>query len=100
MAAGRQYTAGAKRRIGSFLAANVLFYVLTIILLVFSSQLPILALIVGLRYALIFPVYTLSARRLQEKISLPLLPVLDVVYFFNYLLLGVSVLMYKKIRWK
>ncbi|MFT2010620.1 glycosyltransferase [Pontibacter sp. 13R65] len=100
MAAGRQYTAGAKRRIGSFLAANILFYVLTIIVLVFNSQLAILGAVVGLRYALVFPVYMLSARRLQEKISLPLLPVLDLVYFFNYLLLGVSVLMYKKIRWK
>ncbi|TXK45909.1 glycosyltransferase [Pontibacter qinzhouensis] len=100
MAAGRQYTAGTKRRIGSFLAANILFYVLSIIVLALSNQLLILAAIVGLRYAFLIPVYMLSARRLQEKISLPLLPVLDLVYFFNYLLLGVSVLLYKKIRWK
>jgi glycosyltransferase involved in cell wall biosynthesis len=100
MAAGKQYNATDKGRIGIFISSNILFYVLCIILLVLNSYLVILAALIGLRYLVIFPVYMAAARRLNEDVSLLLLPLLDIAYFFSYLLLGVSVLMNKRIRWK
>lgn len=100
MSVGGQYKAADRRRIGAFVMSNIFFYLLAILLLVIHSNLPILGAIVGIRYLAVFIVYMLAARRLSDKLSLPLLPVLDIVYFFNYLLLGVSVLMYKKFRWK
>jgi glycosyltransferase involved in cell wall biosynthesis len=100
MAAGKQYNAADKRRIGVFISSNILFYILCIILLVLTSHLAILAALIGLRYLAVFPAYVLAARRLDEEISLPLLPLLDIAYFFSYLLLGVSVVMNKRIRWK
>jgi glycosyltransferase involved in cell wall biosynthesis len=100
MAAGRQYNAADKGRIGLFISSNILFYTLCILLLVLNSYLAILAALIGLRYLAVFPVYILAARRLDEDVSLPLLPLLDIAYFFSYLFLGVSVVMNKRIRWK
>jgi glycosyltransferase involved in cell wall biosynthesis len=100
MAAGRQYNAADRGRIGTFISSNILFYLLVIILLVLNSHLTIVMALIGLRYLVVFPVYLKVARRLDEKVSLPLLPLLDIAYFFSYLLLGVSVLMNKQIRWK
>ncbi|MCC9166071.1 glycosyltransferase [Pontibacter harenae] len=100
LSVGRMYKASDKRRIGAFMGANLFFYLLLLIILFMYSKLAILGALVGLRYLTVFPVYVLCARRLNEKLTLPLLLVLDLVYFFNYLFLGVSVLLYKKIRWK
>ncbi|MDO6389785.1 glycosyltransferase [Pontibacter sp. BT731] len=100
MAAGRQYNAADRGRIGTFISSNILFYTLVIILLVLNSHLTILAALVGIRYLVVFPIYLSVARRLDEGISLPLLPLLDIAYFFSYLLLGVSVVLNKRIRWK
>ena len=100
MSAGKRYKAADKRKIGIFVISNLLFYVLAIILLVLTDQLVILGAMIVLRYVVVFTAYVLTARRLNEKLALLLLPVLDIVYFFNYLFLGVSVLLYKKIRWK
>lgn len=100
LSVGKQYKANAKRKIGAFVISNIVFYVLAIVLLVVNSHLAILAAIVGLRYIVMFSAYTAVARRLNDKLSLVLLPVLDVVYFLNYLFLGISVLLFKRIRWK
>ncbi|WP_018477232.1 glycosyltransferase [Pontibacter roseus] len=100
MAAGRQYATADRGRIGAFISSNILFYTLCVILLVLHSHLAILAALIGLRYLVVFPVYVAAARRLEEEVSLPLMPLLDIAYFFSYLLLGVSVLMNKRIRWK
>lgn len=100
MSAGKHYKSADKRKIGIFMISNLLFYVIAIILLVLSSQLVIVGAMIVLRYGVVFTAYILAARRLNEKLALLLLPVLDIVYFINYLFLGVSVLLYKKIRWK
>ncbi len=100
MSVGGRYKAADKRRIGAFVASNVFFYILLVILLVLNSHLAILGALVGVRYLSVFPIYRLAARRLDEKMSLLMLPVLDVVYFISYIFLGVSVLMYKRLRWK
>ena len=100
MSAGRHYKTSDKRKIGIFIISNLLFYVIAIILLVLNSHWAILGAMIVLRYIVVFTSYIFAARRLNEKLTLLLLPVLDIVYFFNYLFLGVSVLLYKKIRWK
>ncbi|GAB3203537.1 glycosyltransferase involved in cell wall biosynthesis [Pontibacter aydingkolensis] len=100
MSVGGRYKAADRRRIGAFVASNVFFYILLVILLIFHSHLAILGALAGIRYLSVFPVYVMAARRLDETVSLPLLPVLDVVYFFSYVFLGISVLMYKRLRWK
>ena len=100
MSVGGRYKASDRRRIGIFVVSNILFYIISIVILVLNSHLAILAALVGLRYLSVFPVYVLVARRLDEPISLLMLPVLDVAYFLSYLFLGISVILYKKFRWK
>ncbi|MHA6248949.1 glycosyltransferase [Pontibacter sp. CAU 1760] len=100
MSVGGQYKAPVRRRVGAFVAANLLFYFLSFGILVLSSHLAILFALVCIRYLSVIPVYMLVARRLGESVSLLLLPLLDVVYFINYLFLGISVILFKKFRWK
>jgi glycosyltransferase involved in cell wall biosynthesis len=100
MSVGGRYKASDRRKIGVFVVSNIAFYILSIIILVLNSHLAILAAFLGIRYLAVFWVYMLVARRLNETVSLLMLPVLDVVYFLNYLFLGISVILYKKIRWK
>ncbi|AKD05642.1 hypothetical protein PKOR_10490 [Pontibacter korlensis] len=100
LSVGGRYRAADKRRIGAYIASNILFYILFFILLVLNSHLAILGALVGVRYLTVFPVYLATARRLDDKISLLLMPLLDLVYFVNYLFLGISVLLYKQFRWK
>ncbi|WP_242922551.1 glycosyltransferase [Pontibacter liquoris] len=100
MSVGSKYKPADKRKIGIFVSSNILFYILSVLLLVLHSHFAILAALIILRYLVVVPGYVLAARRLEEPLSVPLLPVLDAAYFFNYLFLGVSVIMYKKFRWK
>ncbi len=100
MSVGGRYKALDRVRIGSFILANILFYTISLVLLVLSSHLAILGVLIGVRYLAVLPVYMLVARRLGDSLSLLMLPLLDVVYFLNYMLLGVSVILYKKFRWK
>ncbi|WP_181885188.1 glycosyltransferase [Pontibacter diazotrophicus] len=100
MSVGGRYKASDRRRIGIFVVSNILFYIISIIILVLNTHLAILGALVGVRYLSVFPVYMLVARRLNDTISLLMLPLLDVVYFLNYLFLGISVILFKKFRWK
>lgn len=100
MSVGYRYSRKDRRRIGAFVSANILFYILSGVILVMSAHLAILGALIGVRYLAVIPAYVRCARRLNDKVRWPLLPVLDAAYFFNYLILGVSVLMYKKFRWK
>ncbi|GHA72396.1 glycosyltransferase [Pontibacter akesuensis] len=100
LSVGGQYKAADRRRIGVFVVSNILFYLLFVILVVSNSHFAILSVLVIVRYLAVFPVYLAVARRLDDEIPLLLMPVLDVVYFVNYLFLGISVLLYKKFRWK
>lgn len=100
LSVGGQYKAADRRRIGIYIVSNILFYILFVILLALNSHFAILGALVGIRYLVVFPVYLAAARRLNDKISLMLMPVLDVVYFVSYSFLGISVLLYKQFRWK
>lgn len=100
LAVGQQYKTADKLRIGLFMLANIFFYVSAIILLFAQYNLTFFAILVCIRYIVVFTVYGLITRKLNEQISVMLIPLLDLVYIYNYLILGLSVLMYKKIRWK
>ncbi|HSI89971.1 MAG TPA: hypothetical protein VK927_02595 [Adhaeribacter sp.] len=99
MAAGKKYKWTDRLRIGTFILANVFFYILSVVILALQVNLPALGILVGVRYLVIFAVYLQVAGNLKERLSVVLLPVLDAVYYINYMLLSVSVLMFKKVTW-
>jgi hypothetical protein len=100
LSAGPRYTWKDQARIGTFIGTNLLFY-FTATLLVFSRPdwIP-LAVIWSVRTGAISATYTQLGRHLADRLPFWLLPVLDVVYFFNYLALGISLFLYRTLRWK
>lgn len=100
LSAGRQYRFSDKFKVGLFILSNVLFYVIAATMLAEGTHLPILGMLFGARWLVLFSAYALVARRLREELPVLLLPVVDLVYFCHYAFLGVSVLLLKKIKWK
>ncbi|SFQ61028.1 Glycosyltransferase, catalytic subunit of cellulose synthase and poly-beta-1,6-N-acetylglucosamine synthase [Hymenobacter arizonensis] len=100
LSAGRAYRLADRLRVGTFLAANMLFY-LAVVVLVFSPNnwIP-LAVVCTLRTLFVSAVYARLSRRLQQSVIVGLLPVLDLVYFFQYLALGISLFLNRTLRWK
>ncbi|MDX5346744.1 MAG: hypothetical protein LPJ89_02810, partial [Hymenobacteraceae bacterium] len=56
--------------------------------------------LIAIRYIAVFTAYLLLAKKLKERLSVILMPLLDVAYYLNYLFLGLSVVLIKKTRWK
>jgi tryptophan-rich sensory protein len=100
MAVGRQYKMADKIRIGIFMLANIFFYLTAFTLLFIQADYFWTGILIGLRCVVIYSVYKLISQKLNEKLSVILLPLLDLAYFFNYLVLGFSILMFNKVRWK
>jgi glycosyltransferase involved in cell wall biosynthesis len=100
LAVGQHYKWADRIRIGLFMFANLGFYLVWGIYLATCNELFRPLILLFGRSIVVSTVYWLAARKLNEKLSVFLLPLLDIVYFINYLVLGVSVLMFKKVRWK
>lgn len=100
LSAGPRYTWQDKVRIGTFIGTNLLFY-FTATLLVFSRPdwIP-LAVIWAVRTGAMSATYAQLGRHLADRLPFWLLPVLDAIYFFNYLALGMSLFLYRTLRWK
>ncbi|GAA4372748.1 glycosyltransferase [Hymenobacter koreensis] len=102
MSAGSKYRATDKARIGTFMLANGLFYLTTLGALFFSpvDWVP-LAIAWFVRTSAILATYAGASRRLNDRQSVALLPVLDATYFLAYFLLTASLVLYRKpSRWK
>ncbi|QHL87476.1 glycosyltransferase [Nibribacter ruber] len=100
MAAGKQYQKRDQFRIGLFVLANGLFYVISPILLAMQQHLLWVGLIIGVRYLGLLASYVPVARRLHNPVAWWLLPVLEMGYYLTYIGIGISVLTTKKVRWK
>lgn len=100
LAVGQQYKMADKMRIGGFMLANIFFYLSAIILLFAQYNLSFFAILVCVRCIVVFTVYGQIARKINEQLTVMLIPLLDLVYILNYVILGLSVLMFKKVRWK
>jgi hypothetical protein len=100
LSVGRQYKFADKWRIGSFMMSNVFFYLISFGLLLLQQYLALVGVLFLIRGIVLYTGYVRIARKLGEKLSVPGLLVLDAAYFLHYLFLGISVVMFKKVRWK
>ncbi|OUJ73301.1 hypothetical protein BXP70_14825 [Hymenobacter crusticola] len=100
LSAGGRYKLADRVRIGNFIGTNLLFY-FTVLALLFSRSdwVPLISLL-GVRTVLICALYDRLGQRLDDRLPVAWLPVLDAVYFFNYLALGMSLFLYRTLRWK
>ena len=100
LSAGRAYRLADRCRIGTFVLANTLFYLASAVL-IFSPNIWVpLAVVWILRTLFVSAVYARLSRRLDQPVNVGLLPVLDVVYFVQYLALGISLFLNRTLRWK
>ncbi|MFD1470613.1 glycosyltransferase [Hymenobacter caeli] len=100
LSAGSRYRAADRGRIGAFVLANTLLYVLTVAL-AFSPELWVtLAVVWVLRTLALIRVYGLLGRRLGQPLPLVWLPLLDVLYFAQYVTISLSLLFKRPLRWK
>lgn len=100
LGAGRKYKLADRTRIGTFILSNIFFYIVSVVLLAMQANLMWLGLIFGVRSLIIFSIYYQVASNLKERLSVVLIPLLDVAFYVYYVLLSVSVLMFKKVTWK
>ena len=100
LSAGRAYRLADRLRIGTFILANMLFYLATIVLVLSSNNWIALSVIYAIRTLFVGAVYARLSRRLHQPVIVGLLPVLDAVYFFQYLALGISLFLNRTLRWK
>ncbi|GGF21005.1 glycosyl transferase family 2 [Hymenobacter cavernae] len=100
LSAGSRYRLADRIRIGNFIGTNLLFY-FTVLALLFSRSdwVPLISLL-GVRTLFVCATYDRLSRRLDDRLPVAWLPVLDAVYFFNYLALGISLFLYRTLRWK
>ena len=100
LSAGRTYRFADRLRVGTFLLANMLFYLAAIVLLFSPNNWISLAVVCTLRTLFVSAVYARVSRRLGQPVIVGLLPVLDIVYFTQYLALGISLFLNRTLRWK
>ncbi len=100
LSAGRAYRLADRLRVGTFMMANLLFHWSTVLLLFSLNNWIPLAVVYLLRTLFVSAVYARLSRRLHQPVVVGLLPVLDAVYFFQYLALGISLFLNRNLRWK
>ncbi|QJX47491.1 glycosyltransferase [Hymenobacter taeanensis] len=100
LSAGRRYKLSDRLRVGIFMGANLVFYGTAIGLLFSPPNWVYLAIVWLIRTGCLSAVYARLGRRLDDRLPLAWLPILDAVYFFYYLALGISLFLYRTLRWK
>ena len=100
LSAGRAYRLADRLRVGTFVLANMLFYLATVVLVFSPNNWVPLAVVWVLRTLFVSAVYARLSQRLGQPVIVGLLPVLDAVYFFQYLALGISLFLNRTLRWK
>lgn len=100
LSAGQHYRLTDRLRLGNFIGSNLLFYGVSLGLLFFRADWIPLAGLWAVRTALVCATYQRLSRCLDDPLPVLLLPILDVVYFFYYLALGMSLFLYRNLRWK
>ncbi|MBF9236843.1 glycosyltransferase [Hymenobacter sp. BT683] len=100
LSAGRAYRFPDRLRVGTFLVANMLFYLAAVVLVFSPNNWIPLAVVCALRTLFVSAVYARLSRRLDQSVIVGLLPVLDLVYFVQYLALGISLFLNRTLRWK
>ena len=100
LSAGSRYRVADRARIGIFVLANVLAYALTIGLAFSPENWVPLAVVWLLRTFALAYVYGTLGRRFEQRLPPAWLPLLDGLYFAQYVTISLSLLFKRSLRWK
>lgn len=100
LSVGNRYRMGHRVLLGLFTSSWLLSW-LTAICLLFSGHYHlIIASLLGLRAVFVVVVVTHTSRKLGVAFERWIIPLLDIIYAFYYLVVGLRTLVTKKVRWK
>lgn len=100
LSVGKRYKAIHKLVLGIFHATWILSWILGITLLALQYEWTLVASLLALRLAGWILTCSIASKRLSTRFELWLVPVLDFIYAFCYLVAGVRALATKRIQWK
>ena len=100
LSAGKRYRFADRWRVGNFIGTNLLFYFTAVALLFSRPDWIPLAVLWSLRTGIMLLTYHQMGRRLDDRLPPALLPLLDAIYSFYYLALGISLFLHRTLRWK
>lgn len=99
LSVGKYYTLKSKISLGLNLVAQLLFYVITVILLCHSYKIELIGYLIIGRTLLIVLILYLMIRKLKDRTHWFLIPLFDFLYCLYYLVVGLFAIVDKKIRW-
>ncbi|WP_037576512.1 glycosyltransferase [Sporocytophaga myxococcoides] len=99
LSVGKLYTPKSKLILGIFVMANLGFYASFLLLVYLESIHQIIIIVFILRTLLIISNFVLITRKLKDSLAWYWFPILDFFYYLNYLLVGISALFSRKIKW-
>jgi len=100
LSAGRRYKGKHKFIIGAFHATWITSWILGILLLSLYENWALVAGLLGFRLIVWMFTCSKACQRLSGKFEVWLLPLLDFIYAFYYLVAGLRALATKRIQWK
>ena len=100
LSVGKRYRLGHRILLGLFTVSWLLTWFVGIPLAYFAGNDYIVASLLGLRILFVTLTIQISARRLGQWFEIWLVPLLDFIYAFYYLVTGLRALVTKKVRWK
>ena len=103
LSAGSHYRPADRRRLAAFMGSNVLFYILSPVLLALAAtpeNLVSLGLLWLARTVGLLAVYWPLARRLNQRLPAVVVPLLDFLYFVIFCAWGISLLIRRPLQWK
>jgi cellulose synthase/poly-beta-1,6-N-acetylglucosamine synthase-like glycosyltransferase len=100
LSVGRRYRFGHRFLLGLFVLTWIISWVVTVLLAIFTENYFIIAGLMGFRLLLVTFTFQQASKTLGEKFELWIVPLLDFIYVFYYLVTGLLALVTKKVRWK
>jgi len=96
----KHYKNKHKYTLGLFFVSTLLFYILAAILLAFTFNWLYVLILIGIKYVIQIIVYFNAAKKLKEKDTIYVLPILEVSLILSQLFIFISNLVSKPSHWK
>ena len=100
LSVGKYYRFGHRMLLGLFALTWLLTWIMGIPLAIFSDLYYVVVGLIVARIVVVTITANVASKRLHQKVELWMVPLLDFIYAFYYLVTGIKALVTKKVRWK
>ena len=100
LSVGKRYRPGHRLLLGLFMVTWILSWITGIILLIFQVSYVLVVVLLFVRLIGLIIVIANASKKLHQKFEVGIVPLLDFIYAFYYLVTGLRALVTKKVKWK